>query len=151
MRSYPRNSPHAAARLVALALIADGHVCPSEVQALRRCGFEAGLGLGPQDLGEVLQALCEDLLQMALPSGSLAASVESSVVEALAREVDDPALRQHVLAAIAAAAAADGQLADGEEFVLEALQRQWRAAPLTPGGVPRARSGVRHAAPASGA
>jgi hypothetical protein len=36
MRSYPRNSPEAAARIVALVLICDGHVCRSEVETLHR-------------------------------------------------------------------------------------------------------------------
>jgi hypothetical protein len=34
MRSYSRNSPEAAARIVALVLIADGHVCRSEFDVL---------------------------------------------------------------------------------------------------------------------
>ena len=62
MRHHPRNSPAAAARLVALALIADGHVCRSELAALRQAGAETALGLAPGELGEVLQGLCEDLL-----------------------------------------------------------------------------------------
>ena len=33
MRAYPKNSPEAAARLVALTLIADGVVHPDEVSA----------------------------------------------------------------------------------------------------------------------
>lgn len=138
MRSYPRNSPQAAARLVALALIADGHVCPTEVAALRRGGFEAALGLGPDELGTVLQALCEDLLQVSLPAGPFDALVQESVLDALVREVGDPALRRQVLAAIVAAVAADGRFSDGEQYVLDALQRRWRTgpAPAQPDPVP---------------
>ncbi len=132
MRSYPRNSPQAAARLVALALIADGNVSPKELEALRRTGFEAELGLGPQDLGAVLQTLCEDLLEVALPAGSVAGSLEASVLDALVCEVDDPALRRRVTAAIVATAAADGHLADGEQYVLDALQRRWAAGTAEP-------------------
>ncbi len=46
MRAYPCNSPEAAARLVALVLIADGHVCRSELDALDH--FEAARELGLQ-------------------------------------------------------------------------------------------------------
>ena len=35
MRTYPRNSPEAAARIVALVLISDGHVCRSEIETLQ--------------------------------------------------------------------------------------------------------------------
>ena len=37
MRTYPSNSPEAAARIVALAMLADGNVCHREMQALTRC------------------------------------------------------------------------------------------------------------------
>ena len=44
MRSYPRNSPQAAARIVALLLIADGHVSRSEMDALYGRDIERELG-----------------------------------------------------------------------------------------------------------
>ena len=31
MRTYPNNSPQAAARIVALAMLADGQVCKAEI------------------------------------------------------------------------------------------------------------------------
>lgn len=34
MHSYPKNSPEAAARVIALLLISDGHVSRSEMDAL---------------------------------------------------------------------------------------------------------------------
>ena len=36
MRTYPTNSPQSAARIVALTLVADGHVSPEELDALER-------------------------------------------------------------------------------------------------------------------
>lgn len=50
MRTYPRNSPQAAARIVALAMLADGHVCRSEIEALERCDAAARLGLSRASL-----------------------------------------------------------------------------------------------------
>lgn len=125
MRHYPRNSPEAAARLLALCMVADGHVCKSEVEALRRLGIEAELGLPPEGLGPVLQTLCEDLLSEQT-SGSLSACIDDSLLEALLRDVDDPALQRKVIDAMAATAAADGHLSDGEQQVLQAMQRDWR-------------------------
>ncbi|WP_374563748.1 TerB family tellurite resistance protein [Ideonella sp.] len=125
MRHYPRNSPEAAARLLALCMVADGHVCRSEVEALRRWEVEAQLGLPPGGLGPVLQTLCEDLL-CAQTSGSLSACLDDSLLEALLRDVDDPALQRKVIDAMAATAAADGHLSDGEQQVLQAMQRDWR-------------------------
>ena len=45
MRSYPTDSPQAAARIVTLAMLADGAVCRAEVDALERSGVHEQLGL----------------------------------------------------------------------------------------------------------
>jgi hypothetical protein len=78
MRTYPRNSPEAAARLVALVLISDGHVCRSEVEALQQLRIEPELGLAPGAFAQVLHTLCEDLLTGAYGSGSLMCSVDDA-------------------------------------------------------------------------
>lgn len=45
MRSCPRNSPEAAARIVALLLIADGNVCSPEIEALETPDAARKLGI----------------------------------------------------------------------------------------------------------
>jgi hypothetical protein len=63
MRSYPRNSPEAAARIVALVLISDGHVCRSEVEALQQPRRSSpSSGWRRRSFAQVLHTLCEDLL-----------------------------------------------------------------------------------------
>jgi hypothetical protein len=57
MRSYPHNSPEAAARIVALAMLADGHLSKSEFDALERLNIYGRLGLGPADWDSVIVAL----------------------------------------------------------------------------------------------
>lgn len=134
MRSYPRNSPQAAARLVALTLVADGEVCRSELDAVRQVGVERQLGLAPGEFPAVLQTLCEDLLHGARVRGSLSCCVDEDLLDALVREVDDLSLQQRVVGTIVAAAAADGRLAEGERLVLDALRRGWKV----PGARPAA-------------
>lgn len=136
MRSYPRNSPQAAGRLVALALLADGHVCQREIDALRRLDASGRLGLPPDGLPSLLHTLCEDLMA-ATHAGRHFAALDDEALAALLREVDDPALQCEVLTLIRGAAAADDHLAEGEGAVLDAALRCWRlpAAPLgQPGG-----------------
>ena len=71
MRSYPRNSPEAAARIVALIMVADGHVSRSEITALDRLHASTRLGLAPADTARVLRGLTEDLMCSAFaPWGS---------------------------------------------------------------------------------
>ena len=62
MRSYPTDSPEAAARLVAMALVADGHYATAEIRTLDRLHAPARLGLAPEAFELVMDHFCEDLL-----------------------------------------------------------------------------------------
>ena len=125
MRSYPRNSPEAAARIVALVLIADGHVCRSEFDALNRLEAPRELGLEADGLPRIVQTLCEDLLTGGHGSGSMLGSVDDGALASLMAEVDEPLLQRKVLRLAVAAARADQHLADGETLVLAAARRHW--------------------------
>ena len=126
MRNYPHNSPEAAARIVALVLISDGHVCSSEFDILKQLGAERELGLDPQLLPHIVHTLCEELLLGGYESGSLMANVDDSTLASLMAEISDPALQRTVLRLSLAAARADGHLADGETMVVEAARHHWR-------------------------
>lgn len=132
MRAYPRNSPEAAARLVALVLIADGHVCRSEVDVLKHLDAAGQLGLSPDALSNIIQTLCEDLLLGADASGSLVAHLDENALAALMAELSDPSLQAKVLNLATAVANADHHLADGESLVLVAASRHWRDAQAGP-------------------
>ena len=128
MRSYPHNSPEAAARIVALVLISDGHVCSSEFDVLKQLDAERELGLEPQLLPHIVHTLCEELLLCGHATGSLLAHVDDSTLASLMAEVSDPALRRKVLRLSLAAARADGHLADGEAWVVGAARHHWQLA-----------------------
>ena len=125
MRSYPRNSPEAAARIVALVLIADGHVCRSEFDALNHLHAPRELGLEPDGLPRIVQSLCEDLLMGAHSGASMVAGLDDSALASLMAEVDEPVLQRKVLRLAVAAARADQHLADGEALVLAAARGHW--------------------------
>ena len=126
MRSYPRNSPEAAARIVALVLISDGHVCSTEFDILKQLGAERELGLEPNLLPHIVHTLCEELLASGYETGSLISNVDDSTLASLMAEISDPVLQRKVLRLSLAAARADGHLADGETVVVEAAQRHWQ-------------------------
>jgi hypothetical protein len=126
VRSYPHNSPEAAARIVALVLISDGHVCSSEFDILKQLGAERELGLEPQLLPHIVHTLCEELLASGYATGSLMDNVDDSTLASLMAEISDPALQRTVLRLSLAAARADGHLADGEAVVLKAAQHHWQ-------------------------
>ena len=128
MRSYPRNSPEAAARIVALVLISDGHVCRSEIEVMQQHRVERELGLAPGGFAHVVHILCEDLLMGAYGSGSMMCSVDEKALASLLAEVDDEVLQGKVLRLAIAAAEADEHRADAEALVLAAARRHWPVA-----------------------
>ena len=62
MRSYPTNSPEAAARLLAMALVADGQYSMNEIKTIDRLQASQRLGLAPEAIKAVIDGFCEDLL-----------------------------------------------------------------------------------------
>lgn len=130
MRSYPRNSPQAAARIVALVLISDGHVCSSEYEALKQLDAARDLGLAQQELTGIVQTLCEDLMMDGFDGGSILSCVDDAALASVMAEVNDPDLQIKVLRLVAAVAAADKHMSDGEAAVLEAVSRHWGMRPV---------------------
>ena len=125
MRNYPRNSSQAAARIVALVLIADGHVSRTEIDALHRLHIEQTLGLPAGGFGQVVHSLCEDLLAASHMCGGLSVALEGDNLHSVMDEVDDADLRRTVLRLARAAADSDSHMADAEVLLIEAVQARW--------------------------
>lgn len=125
MRTYPRNSPQAAARIVAVALLADGHLSPHELDALDAARAHEQLGLPREALHGVVHAFCEDLLAAAQLDWSEACRVDERTLAALLADVDDPALRRRVLELCIAVAEADAEVGEGESLVIGTAVAQW--------------------------
>ena len=133
MRSYPRNSPEAAARILALVLISDGHVCRSEFEALNRSDGVRHLGLDPQKLPGIVQTFCEDLLMDGFDGRSLLSRVEDGLMASLLAEVDAPQLRAQVLRLAESVAHADKHLSEGEAAMIQAISGIWQTSPVNTG------------------
>ena len=125
MRSYPRNSPEAAARIVALALLADGHFSRAEVEAMDRGGARQQLGISPEGLQTVVRTLCEDLLATRSELWTAACAVDRRTLESLLDEIDDPMLQLKVLQLCILACTADGELSGPESGVIRAAVSRW--------------------------
>lgn len=129
MRSYPRNSPEAAARIVALVLISDGHVCRSEYEAFNQMDGPSEIGLPPQRMPEIVQSLCEDLSMGGFDGLSLLTHLDDGLLASLMREVDDPRLQRQVMRIASSVVHADRHLSDGEAAMLAAICRHWQTTP----------------------
>jgi uncharacterized tellurite resistance protein B-like protein len=129
MRTYPVNSPQAAARLLAMALVADGNYALSELNALDRLDAARQLGLPPQELKAVIETFCEDLLLGAQGAWHGSSHLDPATRQQLLDEVTDRALRSIIVTLCVAVVEADGHLAQGEMAMLDGLTRAWRHRP----------------------
>ncbi len=127
MRSYPINSPKALARLVAMAVVADGELDNCEIDRLRDLNVFSMLGIESEGFYQVLLELCRDLAIGG--SGEHVALLSGDRLAQLADEVDDPKLRKLVLSAMLVTAKADGVVSEGEQTLLRYLIDKW-AIPL---------------------
>jgi len=125
MRQYAQNSPQAAARIVALTLIADGDIGEAELALLDDRAVHLELGLTRDALHAVIDTFCEDLLSSKQLNWADACPVDEYTLAALMGEIDDPALRRKVLALCVKLAEVDDKVAEGESIVLTAAVAHW--------------------------
>ncbi len=124
MRTYPNNSPQAAARIVALTMLVDGHLCRSELDVMARMTAHVQLGLQPNELHEIVTTLCADIHAVSQltwePSG-----LAPATLAAILMEIDDPQLRAELFDICAAVFAAEKHMVEGEKVVLDAASELW--------------------------
>jgi len=125
MRTYPQDSPRSVARLVALAMLADGHVCSREFDALVRAQAQLPNGLARPELEMLLRELYEDLTMSGHLGSMGGVHLDADTLAGLMAEVEDPALRLGVMRACASAIDADLHRTDAETEVLRAAERCW--------------------------
>lgn len=124
MKTYPVNSPEAAARVLAMAMVSDGQYSLAELRALDRQKAPAMLGLTPEAFKAVIDDFCQDL--MLAGGGQWTGSVDTAVREQLMKEITDRDLQDRVLQQCEGLMLADGHLADGEVELMDALSATWR-------------------------
>jgi hypothetical protein len=129
MRAYPIDSPQAATRLLAMALVADGHYAPCELRTLDRLDASRRLGLSPQGMKTVIDTFCEELMHAQRGVWRGSADLEPALRERLLNEVRNPRVQAEVRRLCEAIVTADGHLADGEVELLDAMTMAWRPKP----------------------
>ena len=125
MRRYPVNSPQAAARIVALTVIADGGIGEAEIEWLDRLSVHEQLGLARHELHTLLDTFCEDLLSSGQLNWADACPVDECTLADLMGEIQDPSLRLKLLRWCVEVAESDAHVAQGESIVLVAAVEHW--------------------------
>lgn len=128
MRRYPTNSPQAAARVVALTLLADGIVSRGELGSLGRFDMYQRLGLDNKAMQTVLEDFARDLYEFGVPAWDHTGGLHPLVVQCVLDDVTDPQMRAEIYQICRDVAEADSHLSNGEQAVLQLAISQWRLA-----------------------
>lgn len=124
MKAYPVNSPEAAARVLAMAMLADGQYSMTEIRSLDRQQAPARLGLDSETFKAVVDGFCEDLLLA--NGGQWTGELDPATRQQLMAEITDRTLQDQILQMCEGLILADGHLADGEVELLDVLSAAWR-------------------------
>ena len=124
LRAYPVDSPRAKARLIVLAMLADGRVNASELDALAKYQAFLELGISRDDFFQVLYDFCRDAAGLPVGRGNYLMS--PALLETMFDEVSDIRERQKLARLIFDVIRSDGHLAEGEARLFWKALDSWR-------------------------
>lgn len=125
MRSYPIDSPQAKARIIALALLADGGIDHSEFEYLDTQDIVDRLGITAEAFDIVLREFCEDADQSGLLRQNGQLDFESAALQAMLNEIRRDDTRHMLLQTIFEIVLADRELSLGEAQLTSRAMAQW--------------------------
>lgn len=131
MRRYPTNSPQAAARVVALTLLADGIVSRGELSSLVRFEVYQRVGLDNKAMQSVLEELARDLYEFGVPAWDHTGGLHPLIVQSVLEDVTDPQMRADIYQICRDVIEVDSHVSHGEHAVLQLASSQWRLATST--------------------
>ncbi len=129
MRHYETDSTPAAARLLALTVIADGGLDRNEVDAMMHTDLARRLGIGSVEFERILREYCDDLLASANYLDGMRLKVADEVLDLLLEDITDPALQQALLRTMQEIVSADGVETTAEVDVLARALEKWSRRP----------------------
>ncbi|KQQ96871.1 TerB family tellurite resistance protein [Massilia sp. Leaf139] len=125
MRTYPLDSKNAVCRLLALSMIVDGHMAPSELRAMEHSAILERVGADADTFDAVVQQLCEDMLANATRLDSAEIELDRHAIDGLLGEVADPLLRMCTLKAMLDVVHADRLIDSREHLLIQRALRVW--------------------------
>lgn len=125
MRNYPINSPEAAARIVALALMADGSIDRSEILLLERQQIVSRLGLNNEQFDSIYYGYCTDMLNSANRHSSGQLQLDEHKIKKILSEIRDPGLQKKILRIMLDIVNADHLQAADEVALISQALKHW--------------------------
>lgn len=131
MRQYATNSAEAAARILALTILADGGLDRTEVEVLSRSEAAERISMDERAFEGVLQAYCQDLQQGAEYLDGIALRLAPDILRLLLEEIQDPAFQALILKTMHDIVHADGVRTEEEATLLSHAAAVWTNARAT--------------------
>lgn len=125
MRHYATDSSDAVARLIALALLADGAISASELQLIRQHDIIRRAGISPDRFNQVIQELFEDIQRLKRSASSAQFEIDAGTLDQLLAEIQLPTLQATVLRTILDITDADQRVDGGEAVLLTRATQAW--------------------------
>ncbi|MEI7968616.1 MAG: TerB family tellurite resistance protein [Betaproteobacteria bacterium] len=125
MKTYPRNSPEAMARVIAMAMITDAKLDDRELEIMDHLYLYEVLGLSRTEFSEVVRQYCDDLVGSPGAVPGRVDLMDRDRIDAVIDAIDDPQKRLQTAQMIANVAKADGHLHDAELALFRHVLERW--------------------------
>ncbi|MDQ5960267.1 MAG: hypothetical protein QG592_1349 [Pseudomonadota bacterium] len=125
MRHYAPDSPEASARIIALALLADGAIDLSEIDSIRHYKIVEKIGIGDECFNKVIRDFCEDMLVSAHRTTAGQLELDRDTVVELLGDIRQPAEQHKLLRSILDIINSDGSLAGSEAVLVSEAMKRW--------------------------
>lgn len=125
MRHYEPDSAHAVARVLSLALLADGALDHSEIERIAKTRVLERLGIRAATFDQVMRDFYEDVMVSADYFDAMNFRLTPATMDALLDEVADPDCQSELLGIMLDVTTADGYLSDGERDLLARAIERW--------------------------
>jgi uncharacterized tellurite resistance protein B-like protein len=125
MHTYTPNSPEAVSRILALTMIVDGHLSPSELHTMHHSEYLEQVKIDDDTFDRTLRELCEDLLDAAANRHAGMVEIDPRLMDALLLEIRDPLLQIRVWRTLVDIVHADGHLDGRETTLVRRAARSW--------------------------
>ena len=125
MHHYEVNSPEGVSRVLALSMIVDGHLSPTEVHAMHRAEFLKQVKVDDDTFDTTLRALCEDLLDAAAYRHAGMVEIDPSLMDTLLLDIRDPLLQICLWKTMVDIVQADDHLDHRETTLVRRAARAW--------------------------
>lgn len=125
MRHYETDTPEALARLVVAAILADGGLDKTELDALERSAVVRRLGMSAQAFDRVVNEFYEDMQVSWLRDHGGQLALDRATIDQLLSEVAAPQLQAAVLGMLLDVIGADARLSPGELTLVSQAMTRW--------------------------